>query len=60
LLFVWHVLVVLGNRMETYPDIEFNSSPENQHRRISITKGYPVDLGEPKNGTNCREQAEQE
>jgi hypothetical protein len=55
-----HVLVVLGDRLETYPDIEFNSSPENQHRRISITKGNSVDLGEPEDGTNRREQAEQE
>lgn len=44
----------------TYPDVKFNGSPENQHSRVSVAKGYPVDLGEPKDGADRREQAEQE
>lgn len=39
----------------TYSDIEFNSTPENQHGRVSVAKGDPVDLGESEDGANCRE-----
>jgi hypothetical protein len=49
-----------GSLGTTYPDIEFNSSPENQHGRVSIAKGYSVDLGKPEDRTDRREKSEEE
>ena len=54
-------MYVLGGSLgTTYSDVEFNSSPQNQHCRISVSKGYSVNLSEPEDGANCCEEAEQE
>lgn len=48
-----------GSR-RTYSDIEFNSSPQNQHRRVSISEGHTVNLRQTQDRADGREQTQEE
>ncbi len=45
---------------ETYPDVEFDHAPKNQHGRVSVAVLDPIDLEIPEDRAEGREQAEEE